>query len=81
MPVEVLENTKRERIDVRYSLYHGNPVDLTLTMQLHIAQGTNFLDIMRLAQERSPNYRYEMLHINRMFYHTSIFFNYLFTAL
>ncbi|KAG8196535.1 hypothetical protein JTE90_003552 [Oedothorax gibbosus] len=60
IPVEVLKNTKLEKIYVKYTLYYGSPVDLSLSMRLHVARGTSFLDIMRLAQEQSSNYKFKV---------------------
>ncbi|PRD21571.1 UNVERIFIED_CONTAM: hypothetical protein NCL1_51374 [Trichonephila clavipes] len=57
-PIEVLKNTKRRKIPVQYSLNFGNPVEVTQILQIQVAEETNFLDIMRLAQEINPKYRF-----------------------
>ncbi|GFX30295.1 low-density lipoprotein receptor-related protein 1 [Trichonephila clavipes] len=57
-PIEVLKNTKRRKIPIQYSLNFGNPVEVTQILQIQVAEGTNFLDIMRLAQEINPKYRF-----------------------
>ncbi|GFX30326.1 uncharacterized protein TNCV_1964321 [Trichonephila clavipes] len=57
-PIEVLKNTKRRKIPIQYSLIFGNPVDVIQILQIQVAEETNFLDIMRLAQEINPKYRF-----------------------
>ncbi|GFY77967.1 uncharacterized protein TNIN_475021 [Trichonephila inaurata madagascariensis] len=57
-PIEVLKNTKRRKIPVQYSLNFGNPTEVTQILQIQVAEETNFLDIMRLAQEFNPKYRF-----------------------
>ncbi|GFX30282.1 uncharacterized protein TNCV_1963891 [Trichonephila clavipes] len=57
-PIEVLKNTKRRKIPVQYSLNFGDPVEVTQILQIQVAEETNFLDIMRLAQEINPMYRF-----------------------
>ncbi|GBN64201.1 hypothetical protein AVEN_136299-1 [Araneus ventricosus] len=43
---------------VHYSLNYGFPPEIKQTIQIHVEEGTNFLDIMRLAQEINPKYRF-----------------------
>ncbi|GFX30304.1 uncharacterized protein TNCV_1964111 [Trichonephila clavipes] len=57
-PIEVLKNTKRRKIPIHYSLNFGNQVEVTQTLHIQVAEETNFLDIMRLAQEINPKYRF-----------------------
>lgn len=63
-PIEVLNNVKRRKIHVQYSLNYGNPTEITQTIQMQVAEGISFLDVMRLAQEINPKYRF-MLDDNR----------------
>ncbi|GFQ82190.1 uncharacterized protein TNCT_36631 [Trichonephila clavata] len=57
-PIEVLKNTKRGKMPIQYSLNFGNPVEVTQILQIQVAEETNFLDIMRLAQDINPKYRF-----------------------
>ncbi|GIX92063.1 uncharacterized protein CG3556 [Caerostris darwini] len=59
-PIEVLKNKKSRRIHLRYSLNYGDPVEVSQSIQMQVAEGTNFLDIMRLAQEINPKFRFKM---------------------
>ncbi|GBM67105.1 hypothetical protein AVEN_67605-1 [Araneus ventricosus] len=63
-PIEVLKNAKRRKIYVQYSLNYGYPPVVTQTIQMQVAEGINFLDVMRLAQEVNPKFRF-MLDSNR----------------
>ncbi|GFX30315.1 uncharacterized protein TNCV_1964211 [Trichonephila clavipes] len=57
-PIEVLKNTKRRQIHISYSLYFEDPVEVRQMLQIQVAEETNFLDIMRLAQDINPKYRF-----------------------
>ncbi|GIX92061.1 uncharacterized protein CDAR_309191 [Caerostris darwini] len=59
-PIEVLKNKKRRRIYLLYSLNYGFPVEVTQSIQMRVADGTNFLDVMRLAQEINPKFRFKL---------------------
>ncbi|GBM67099.1 hypothetical protein AVEN_67601-1 [Araneus ventricosus] len=63
-PIEVLKNTKRRRMYVQYSLNYDYPLEVTETINMRVAEGTKFLDVMRLAQEINPKFRF-MLDGNR----------------
>ncbi|CAL1281437.1 unnamed protein product [Larinioides sclopetarius] len=58
VPIEVLKNLNRRRIHVRYSLNYGYPPEMTETIEMQVAEGINFLDVMRLAQEINPKFRF-----------------------
>ncbi|GFX30330.1 uncharacterized protein TNCV_1964361 [Trichonephila clavipes] len=57
-PIDVLKNTKRRQIPIKYSLNFGDPVEFTQILQIQVAEETNFLDIMRLVQDINPKYRF-----------------------
>ncbi|GFQ90997.1 uncharacterized protein TNCT_306301 [Trichonephila clavata] len=57
-PIEVVKNTKRRKIPIQYSLIFGDPVEVTQILQIQVAEETNFLDIMRLAQDINPKYKF-----------------------
>ncbi|KAF8782054.1 hypothetical protein HNY73_012387 [Argiope bruennichi] len=57
-PLEVLKNSKRRKIYVQYALNYGNPPEISQMIQIQVAEGINFLDVMRLAQEVNPKYRF-----------------------
>ncbi|GFQ91000.1 uncharacterized protein TNCT_306321 [Trichonephila clavata] len=57
-PIEVLKNTKRRKIPIQYSLNFGDPIEVTQILQIQVPEQTNFLDIMRLAQDINPKYRF-----------------------
>ncbi|GIX92066.1 uncharacterized protein CG3556 [Caerostris darwini] len=59
-PIEVLKNKKRRRIQLQYSLNYGLPVEVTQSIQMQVAEGTNFLDVMRLAQEMNPKFSFKL---------------------
>ncbi|GIY16245.1 uncharacterized protein CEXT_619781 [Caerostris extrusa] len=59
-PIEVLKNKKRRRIYLLYSLNYGFPVEVTQSIQMRVAEGTKFLDVMRLAQEINPKFRFKL---------------------
>ncbi|XP_055933019.1 uncharacterized protein LOC129963033 [Argiope bruennichi] len=60
IPLEVLKNVKRKKMHVQYSLNYGYPPEVTQTIQMHVAEGTNLLDLMRLAQEINSKYRFKL---------------------
>ncbi|GBO06785.1 hypothetical protein AVEN_58277-1 [Araneus ventricosus] len=51
---------------VKYSLNYGFPPEVTQTLQMHVAKGTNFFDFMRLAQEINPKYRFKLSEIREV---------------
>ncbi|GFR27485.1 uncharacterized protein TNCT_262021 [Trichonephila clavata] len=57
-PIEVLKNAKRQKIHIQYSLNFESLAEITQILQIQVAEETNFLDIMRLAQEINPKYRF-----------------------
>ncbi|KAF8782056.1 hypothetical protein HNY73_012389 [Argiope bruennichi] len=57
-PLEVLKNSKRRKIYVQYALNYGNHPEISQMIQMQVAEGINFLDVMRLAQEVNPKYRF-----------------------
>ncbi|XP_055932804.1 uncharacterized protein CG3556-like [Argiope bruennichi] len=57
-PLEVLKNSKRRKIYIQYALNYGNPPEISQMIQMQVAEGINFLDVMRLAQEINPKYRF-----------------------
>ncbi|CAL1281438.1 unnamed protein product [Larinioides sclopetarius] len=60
IPMEVLKNTKNKKMLIHYTLNYGFPPEIKQTIQIHVAEGSNFLDIMRLAQEINPKYRFRL---------------------
>ncbi|GFT61067.1 uncharacterized protein NPIL_221231 [Nephila pilipes] len=59
-PIEILKSSERRKIPVSYSLHFGDPVEVMHILQIRVAEGTNLLDIMRLAQAMNPKYRFLM---------------------
>ncbi|XP_055932805.1 uncharacterized protein CG3556-like [Argiope bruennichi] len=57
-PIEVLKNSKRRKMYVQYALNYGNPPEISQRIQMQVAEGINFLDVMRLAQEINPKYKF-----------------------
>ncbi|XP_015923937.2 uncharacterized protein CG3556 [Parasteatoda tepidariorum] len=59
-PLDVLKNTKERKISVTYTLHFGDPMEMSQKITLQVAEGTNFLDVMRLAEEENPNFRFSL---------------------
>ncbi|XP_035233179.1 uncharacterized protein CG3556-like [Stegodyphus dumicola] len=56
--VEAAPSSKTNRIYVQYSLYFGNPVEVSHTIQLKVANGSNFFNIMKLAAKADSIYEF-----------------------
>ncbi|GFS69993.1 uncharacterized protein NPIL_463051, partial [Nephila pilipes] len=56
-PIEVLTNPGHQRKGLIYILKVGHPVEVSQTLQMQVPKNIHFLDVMRLAQDISPQYR------------------------
>ncbi|XP_042895099.1 uncharacterized protein CG3556 [Parasteatoda tepidariorum] len=59
-PLDILKNTKKRKISVTYTLRFGDPMEMSQIITLKVAEGTNFLDVMRLAESENQIFRFSL---------------------
>ncbi|GFY52936.1 uncharacterized protein TNIN_208611 [Trichonephila inaurata madagascariensis] len=65
-PIEVLKSPEHQNNSVKYILSIGNPAEISQILQIQVQEGINLLDVMKMAQDISPQYRF-LLNENQEF--------------
>lgn len=59
IPLDVSMNGREKNKSIRYSLYYGNPVEVTQTLRIRVGKSSNLLDIMKVAASTNPMYKFK----------------------